>query len=56
MNYTRYHPSINCFPVTSTNVEISPKQYLTFSFNPFATMVQNLKAILSVNSTLLNLN
>ena len=26
-------------PVTSTNVEISPKNILTFSFNPFATLV-----------------
>ena len=26
-------------PVTSTNVEISPKNFLTFSFNPFAKLV-----------------
>ena len=27
------------YPVTSTNVGISPKNSLNFSFNPFATMV-----------------
>ena len=27
------------YPVTSTNVGISPQNSLTFSFNPFATMV-----------------
>ena len=26
-------------PVTSTNVGISPKSFLTFSFNPFVTLV-----------------
>ena len=26
-------------PVTSTNVEISPKNFLTFSFIPLATLV-----------------
>ena len=26
-------------PVTSTNVELSSKNFLTFSFNPFATLV-----------------
>ena len=29
------------FPVTFTNVGISPQNFLTFSFNPFATLVQN---------------
>ena len=27
------------FPVTSANVRISPQNILTFSFNPFATLV-----------------
>ena len=27
------------FPVTSTNVGISPKNFLPFSFNSFATLV-----------------
>ena len=40
----------------STNVEISPKNFLTFSFNPFATLVQNFKAISSPSPKLLNLN
>ena len=26
-------------PVTSTNIRITTKNYLTFSFNPFATLV-----------------
>ena len=26
-------------PVTSTNVGISPQNFVTFSFNPFATLV-----------------
>ena len=30
-------------PVTFTNVGISPQNFLTFSFNPFATLVENLK-------------
>ena len=32
------------FPVTSKNVGISLKNYLTSSFNPFATLVSNFKA------------
>ena len=31
-------PLYHFFPVTSTNVEISPKNFLPFSFNPFATL------------------
>ena len=38
-------------PVFLCNVETSPKNFLTFNFNPFAT-----KAIPSVNPKLLNLN
>ena len=26
-------------PVTSANIEISPQNFMTFSFNPFATLV-----------------
>ena len=29
---------INFSPVTSTNIGISHKNFLTFSFNPFATL------------------
>ena len=43
-------------PVTSTNVEISPKNFLVFSFSPFATQVLIFKAIPSASSKLLNLN
>ena len=32
-------PPTSFSPVTSTNVRISPKNFLTFSFNPFATQV-----------------
>ena len=33
------------FPTTSTNVGISPQNFLTFSCNPLATLVWNFKAI-----------
>ena len=42
--------------VTSTNVGISSKIFLTFSFNPFATLVGNFKFMPSANSKLLNSN
>ena len=42
-------------PVISTNLGISPQNFLTFSFNPLATLVQNLKAIPSASPKLLNL-
>ena len=32
-------PPIRFSPVTSANVGISRKNFLTFSFNPFATLV-----------------
>ena len=32
-------PPTSFSPVTSTNVGISPKVFLTFSYNPFATLV-----------------
>ena len=32
-------PPTRFFPVTSTNVGIGPYNFLTFSFNPFATLV-----------------
>ena len=43
-------------PVTSTNVGFGPQNFLTFSFNPFATLVQNFKFVPSVSPKLLNLN
>ena len=36
------------------NVGISLQNFLTFSFNPFATLVQHFKAIPSASSNLLN--
>ena len=42
--------------VTSTNVGFGPKNFLTFSFNPFATLVQNFKFVPSASPKLLNLN
>ena len=32
-------PSTSFSPATPTNVGISPQNFLTFSFNPFATLV-----------------
>ena len=49
-------PPTSFFPVTSTNVGISPKNFLTFNFNPFATLVQNFKFVPSASLKLLNLN
>ena len=49
-------PPTSFSPVASTNVGISPKNFLTFSVNPFANLVQNFKAIPSVSFKLLNLN
>ena len=46
-------PLASCSTVTSTNVEISPQNFLTFSFNPFATLMQNFKAIPSASPKLL---
>ena len=41
---------------TSTNVRISSKNFLTYSFNPFATLVQNFKFAPSASPKLLYLN
>ena len=43
-------------PVAFTNVGIRPKNFLTFSFNPFVTLLRKFKAIPSASPTLLNLN
>ena len=42
--------------VTSTNVEVGPQNFLTFSFNPFATLVLNFKFVPGASPKLLNLN
>ena len=49
-------PSTSFFPVTSTNVGFGPQKFLTFSFNPFATLVQNFKSLPNASPKLLNLN
>ena len=49
-------PPTSFLPVTSTNVGIGPYNFLTFSFNPFATLVQNFKFVPSASPKLLNLN
>ena len=49
-------PPTSFSSVTSTNVEFGPENFLTFSFNPFATLVQNFKFAPSANPKLLNLN
>ena len=43
-------------PVTSTNVGFGPQNFLTFSFHPFATLVQNFKFASGASPKLLNLN
>ena len=49
----RHSPSIFS-PVTSTNVGISPQNFLTSSYNPFAILEQNFKVISSASPKLLN--
>ena len=48
--------TIQSSPVTSANVGISPQNFLTFNFNPFATLMSDFKAIHSAIPKLLNLN
>ena len=43
-------------PVTCTNVGISQQNFPTYIFDPFATLVQNFKVMLSASPKLLNLN
>ena len=49
-------PPTSFFPVTSTNVEFGPQNFLTFSFKPFTTLVQNFKFVRSASLQLFNLN
>ena len=42
--------------VTSTNIGLSPQNILSFTFNPFATLVLNFKVIPSANPKLFQLN
>ena len=49
-------PPVTFFPVISTNVGISPNNFLTFSFNPFNALVLHFKVIPSASLKLLYLN
>ena len=49
-------PTTSFSPVTFTNVGFGPQNFLAFSFNPFATLVQNVKFVPSASPKLLNLN
>ena len=49
-------PPTSFSPVTSKNVGFGPQNLLTFSLNPFATLVQNVKFVPSASPKLLNLN
>ena len=49
-------PPTSFSPVTSTNIGFGPQNFLAFSFNTFATLVQNLKFVPSASPKLLNLN
>ena len=48
-------PPTSFSPITTTNARISQQEFLTFGFNPFATLMQNMKAIPSASPKLLNL-
>ena len=49
-------PGTSFSPVTPTNVGFGPQNLLTFSFNPFAILVQNFKFVPRASPKLLNLN
>ena len=52
----RKAPPTSFSPVTSTNLGFGPQNFLTFSFDPFATLVQNFKFVPGASLKLLNLN
>ena len=49
-------PPTSFSPVTSFNAGFCPQNLLTFSFNPFATLVENFKIVPSASPKLLNLD
>ena len=53
---TKSAPPTSFSTVTSANVGISPQNFLTFTFHPFATLVYNFKVIPNASPKLLNLN
>ena len=48
--------SCQFFLCNSSNLGTSPQNFLTFSFNPFSTLVYNFKFVPSASLRLLNLN
>ena len=53
---TKRPPPTSFSPAISTNVGFGPQNFLTFSFNTFFALVQNIKFVPSANAKLLNLN
>ena len=49
-------PTTSFSPVISTNIGFSPQNFLDYSFNPFATLLENFKFVPSSSPKLLNLN
>ena len=56
MSGAKKAPPTSFSPVTPTNVGFGPQDFMTFSFNPFAILVQNFKFVPSASPKLLNLN
>ena len=56
MGWVKKVPSTSFSPVTSTNVGFGPQDVMTFSFNPFTTLVKNLNVVPRASPKLLNLN
>ena len=56
MKWGQKGPPTSFSPVTSTNVGFGLLNVLTFSFNPFATLVQSFKFVPIASPKLLNLN
>ena len=49
-------PPTSFSPVASINARFGPQNFLTFSCNPFSTLVQNFKLVPSASPNILNLN
>ena len=49
-------PPTSFTPVTFTNVGFGPQNFMTFSFNPFVTLVHSFKFVASASPKLLNFN
>ena len=53
---TKSPPPTSFSPVTFTNVGLSTQNFLTFSFNPFETLVENFRFVPSATPKSMNLN